>query len=330
MNGRKKSKGKTLLDVLCSRYVRLLFSLIIFSLVLLQQNLEQLVKILFSPSTLTIFVMTLVINLINVFVSSSKLTLLLNSYDEKNKLSTKETFIIYLRSVFFGIFIPTSFGGDGSKFYFLHKQQKQRAKSEIVISIFLERFTGIAALFLLIMISVIHPEIRSKYFSILTFLGQQLEVNTTILLVTAVALTVGIAVIAIVFVHHRRRIKMPNKLSTRTAFYVVVLSVLFQLIMIFNNYQVFRQLNNAGSFPDFLIFVPLLILATMLPISIQGIGVRDYLALVILQLLIPLVNTEQIAAYTIIMNFIVVSTALVGGIVNTAVTGTAQKPEARQ
>lgn len=248
------------------------------------------------------------INILNVYVSSLKLRYIV-SLMRTASTNIGNIFHIYLVSSFFALFVPSSIGWDLSKAALMKVSYSDMKTSRIVYALFIERLSGLISLLLIIFISFIIPSTREIYYNFYSYISEKLWIITLLVVITFIALAV------MVLYKYREKIKtLAIGFTKKNILQVIWLSLLFQIIMLTNNFFIFYVITGISNPIYMLIFVPIVVVVSTLPISIQWIWVRDTLWVMILPLLISSLVNEDIFLYTSIMNIIVVMSALIWGI----------------
>lgn len=199
-----------------------------------------------------------------------------------HRLATWQLMGSYFAGMFLNIFLPGAVGGDA---YRVLQVSRRTQDSEIgLVSVFLERFTGLVALSLMGILGVVPLfKLIDRWDIILLFLGcvGALAGGTLLIaspgllrwlspglnrlhlekLVTRVA---KIQALLYQFIQHRRAL-----------FLSITLSLILQISIVFYHYLLAQQLGIAVTFLELLVFVPIVVVITMLPISLGGIGIKE-------------------------------------------------------
>ena len=138
---------------------KLILSLAFFSVLLSFVQGNQLLE-LFSQINWFFFALSFVVTLVMVAASCAKWKIIL---DLKRELSYRELFRIYLVGYFFSNILPSTVGGDVVRSYYAGRLIDNQDFS--AVSVFVERFSGIFFLFLLVIVApFFRPELyRSPY-----------------------------------------------------------------------------------------------------------------------------------------------------------------------
>lgn len=296
-------------------FLKIIISIILISYIISQLNLDSLSAKFTNIWFILFLIFLLFINIFNnVIISALKLKNILQSFS-KEKIKFWEVAKIYLYSTFFGLFLPTNFGGDGAKCIFLERKYKNIGRSSVILSVFLERISGILALIGIMVISFIVPSVRHSYWLIFDIVTSYLSINQSKTIIIFLLFFMLSGVMIYLSVKYRSKaselIESFKKINFITVF---LLSFVFQLIMIFNNIIAYYYFSGQTNYTAFFIIIPITILLMTLPISFQGIGLRDGLALLLFPLFFVNPKQEDIISYTLSMNLLIVFSSLIGGI----------------
>ena len=188
----------------------------------------------------------------------------------------------YFGGMFLNNFLPGSVGGD---VYRVYRIAKETQDSEIaLVSVFLERFTGLAALSMMAIIGLLPAfeligrwDIICLFFGcVLALVGSTLIIANTYLLEKIAPWLNKLGLNTIV----RRMAKIQNLLHQfahhRQALILsTLLSLFLQFAIVYYHYLVAQQLGISISFLELLVFIPIIVVVTMLPISLGGIGIKE-------------------------------------------------------
>jgi hypothetical protein len=213
--------------------------------------------------------------------------------------------------MFFNLFLITMVGGDVMRIYLT--SQKSGRLGVVTLSVFMERLTGFVAM---LVIGFVGAAITP------TRVGRG-ELTLLIIAVTA-CLSVVFAVLAARVALRARWMPaaMHKKLAqlneclraygqqrgTLTA--VMGISFAFQLSMVLLNYLFIKACGESAPFHAMAFFVPVLTIASMLPVSLNGLGVREATSVLLLrQIHIP----EEVGLLTSLLWRVVTAVASVPG-----------------
>lgn len=201
---------------------------------------------------------------------------------------TSRLFSIYMIGSFFNTYMPGIIGGDAVKAYYLNKElhasgnrlkkqdeEKQASLIPIIASVFMDRYIGLGALLALGL--VVFP------FGVSCL--QKASVNWPVIWVIPAAACVFVsASLAIFKFRIGERMKFLVKAYKYLHFYnaskkivlkAFLYSILVQLLGILAVFIIARGLSLNISVLSLLIFLPIIVLLSALPISISGIGLRE-------------------------------------------------------
>ena len=193
-------------------------------------------------------------------------------------LSVRQAFKLNMVGMFFNLAFPTSIGGDALKALLLVRHTGRSVES--VMTVLMARLLGFAALLLI--------GLTAGF-----LFGSALLPRRTLATVAVVAglLATGVGLLvrssqasrwlgsgAGMVARTVRRAVMAGQLLARNPVPLaraLALSVVIQFLSIHAYYEASRAIGVRGPYADFLVFIPLIIMATMIPISIAGLGLRE-------------------------------------------------------
>ncbi len=222
---------------------------------------------------------------------------------------------------FFNLIMPTSIGGDLVRAYLIGKNTGEMEKSSMTVLV--DRFMGVASIFAIGLVSILlaFNELQDKRlfyiilsFFILIIISAMIFLNRKIMgffsRIFDIFKLTGL----------KKRIKefyegiyvfKQHKLSIINVF---ILSIIMQLINVYSIFVLSKGMNIQVSFYYFLIFIPLIYVLQMLPISISGIGVRENSFVFFL----GLVGVEKDSA--LLLSLLYFSFCIITGIIGAVVT----------
>lgn len=219
-----------------------------------------------------------VLMMLSVTISAYKWKLLLAIHSADYRFSLLHRY--YFIAVFFNNFLPTSIGGDGYRVY--KTLNNSRSRSAAVIAVFVERLTGIAALLVI-----------GYVCAILVHGDRQDALSRWIVAVGSIGLAAGITMVLLLWktgwlrrlLTSRRMPKVIGSVAEHLRDYAhqparsanaILVSFLFQI----HNGIAFYLLLVYGvdapiTIPEIFVVLTLINVISILPISINGIGVVD-------------------------------------------------------
>ena len=219
--------------------------------------------------------------------------------------SFKRFVYYYYAGMFFNLFLPTAIGGDISRCYYLARGEPGLKKA--VISVLADRGIGFVALFFILAVALLQSS--GMLFSEGTRLG---------VLSLAVLLALGLMVPFFfkgIFMNLQRAWMFPLVYWQRPMllFVTLLLSVLFQLIVIGAHMLIGLSLTLEIPWDYYLIFPLLAAAASMLPVTLSGLGIREGTYVLLLSKVgIP---WESGLAFALGWLVVILSASLVGGVV---------------
>lgn len=173
----------------------------------------------------------------------------------------------YFIASMFNVFLPTTIGGDAVR-VFLLEQEKMTKKTSLLL-ILVERFIGFFA------------------FTFLALIGLLLTDLPLIVNLIVIGVNLGFIFLALILFSDLFTFSFLQKIKEKfkglkfiaqqkdTLLYTLIISLLYQLVSIFIRYLVAISFGIEVSFTLFLVFIPLINLVTLLPISFGGLGLRE-------------------------------------------------------
>jgi len=218
---------------------------------------------------------------INTLISAGKWQLFLIA--DNIRLPLRGLTVSYMSGTFCNLFLPTNIGGDSYRIYDIARQSSQAARS--AVSVFADRLSGFVALVIFSFVSSLWVAIS---FGSLKFL-----IIPSLLMASFLAMSMALLkqnpVMSLLKMTGLTRFSMVTRLSDKffasvsryqadkgLFIKVMLLSFIFQFSVILVVYLMSRALGADIPFYYFSAFVPIITLMEALPISIYGIGVRDY------------------------------------------------------
>lgn len=298
--------------------VKVVLTLALLVFLLFRMDLAEFGKVLVSAN----LVLVLIAGLFyfgTVFLSVGRWKAILENFDIHTPLVplSKITLIGY----FFNLFLPSAIGGDFVRAYYLAKRES-RGMSTTVTTTLLDRTAGLSALLLIGLISVSIYPISIQGFSL-----------TGLFLLVATGFVLGITAIFHSGAHRRfnallKRLhldRFEEKLELvyqglaqlrRNRFailLVILLSLGVQLLVVIAMWFAALSIGISVSFNLFLIFIPIVNLATAIPLTINGVGVRESVYyLLFSQVGVPVESAVTLSLLNLVIMMIA---ALPGGIV---------------
>ncbi len=223
------------------------------------------------------------------FISVSRWRLLLNAQG----ISAQVGHLVraFMVSVFFNNFLPSTIGGDAFRIY--ESWRLGASKASAVAVVFVDRFLGLLALIVLTMVGLLSANPFSEsipHLSVWVFGGFVLVVALGFILFhSAFAGNLGQTDGQSKLVH--RAMGFVNKINngfaafrgrTDTVLQAFGLSLLLQANVVVQYFIIAKALHFSIPFWSFFLIIPLTLFVMLLPISINGIGLRESIFVLIL------------------------------------------------
>ncbi|MCX7770016.1 MAG: flippase-like domain-containing protein [Proteobacteria bacterium] len=226
------------------------------------------------------------------------------SYFVKTKKSIKELFQLYMIGTFFNLFMPGTVGGDVIKAYYLYKED--RKKTNPLVSVFMERYMGLCALITIALIGFFfgYDYIKDSLIDKLFYLICALFILGTLFVLFFPYEK---------FYHKldRARESIKNYMFNPSIFFrTYILSLIVQGIGVLVVYFLGIGLSIPLQFKFYLIFIPIITVISMIPISLSGFGVREYGFLYLLSIFG--ISKEKAVGLSLMWFFTMLMTGLVG------------------
>lgn len=212
-----------------------------------------------------------------IVVSNIKWSLILKAYE--SFVPFKELCAMYLKGMFFSMFLPGVYGGDFVRAY--HISRYTEKKVEGVMSVILERLTGLWGMILILLLAILYEptvvpsSIRfwSMILSVVFLVGFFLVFSKQVLKkIKVFSELIGGKISSIIGGTLDSLDILANK---RVVFFVLMYSLVFQFLVTATNYMIALSLGAEISFVCLLVSIPIISLFSMIPITFNGIGVRD-------------------------------------------------------
>jgi len=190
--------------------------------------------------------------------------------------------LVYFEGAFFNLFLPTLIGGDIVRGFAIYRITRGHDAS--VASILVDRLSGFAALIVIAMIALVlaYGQIRDPQAAVMI-----LGVAAAFILLIAMLLHSRMKKHASGLLRAVGLTKFEAKLERmvealqryrghrRALGQAILLSALLQVLIIVTYYFIGTGLNVGVPLPYFFLYVPLITVVAMLPVSVAGLGVRE-------------------------------------------------------
>ncbi|MFW6448068.1 MAG: lysylphosphatidylglycerol synthase transmembrane domain-containing protein [Halobacteriota archaeon] len=217
---------------------------------------------------------------LNIGISAYKWQLLLRLRDIH--LPARTLFVYYYVGQFFNAFLPTSIGGDGVRMYYL--DDRHGIGPDAVSSVVLERVTGLLSIFVFAGVggvvlfdqlpswlasAVVLGSVGGTAFFLLVLFDRRVRrlLDATVFRVGHLGLGDRLAAVHDALMDYRGR--------TRGLGLALGLSLLFRLIVVVNTTVVAVGIGMDIPLGYYVVIVPVVEVLLLVPVSIQGFGVRE-------------------------------------------------------
>lgn len=228
----------------------------------------------------------------------------------------------FMVAVFFNNFLPSTIGGDAMRMY--DSWRSGSSKSQAVAAVVMDRFMGLTALLVFAVVALLFGNYASLYDS------------GVVVVVAVMACTAVLALVTVMFLPRSvagwlqgMADRLPSRIAAvgnavlqslrafrdrRPALVLaLVLSFLLQANVVLYHWIVANALGLSVSLMAFFLIVPIAIVVMMVPISINGIGVRE--GLFVLLLSAHGVGQAEGLAYAWVIYSLLLLQGLIGGLV---------------
>ncbi len=262
--------------------LKLIFTIVLLLVLGYQLNLGELFSVIGSASPRLLLV-AILLQLIGTFISVLRWKIILAYFTVK--ISYIETLRIVFMGNFFNLFLPSAIGGDVFRAYYVYRSSRS-GLSQMLTTTFLDRSAGLFALLLIGLCGALYSNISvagvvlSRVFILLTVSYLLLNValfhdssqRTASRLLKRLGFHPLEEKLQLIYVGLRSLIRAPG-----SVFAILVLSLVIQSLAVCIMWFAALSLDFGSSLGVFLIFIPLINLSIMVPITINGLGLRENL-----------------------------------------------------
>ncbi len=235
------------------------------------------------------------------------------------RISYLQALRIVFMGNFFSLFLPSAIGGDVFRAYYVSRLSR-KGLSHMLTTTLLDRSAGLFALLLIGLCSSLYSDISvggvqlSRVFIAITTVYLLINVaifhdwshRTTSRLLTRFEFNTLDEKLQLIYEGLRNLIRAPG-----SVFVIIGLSLIVQFTAVWVMWFAAKSLSFDSSFSVFLIFIPLVNLSIMIPITINGFGLRESLYLL---LFAELGTQDEVSvALSLLQALIIMIVALPGG-----------------
>jgi len=260
-------------------YVRIIISILLIAYVFQKAGIRQLWQTI-QETRIEYLLLSLAITPLLIFISAWKWQVILKALTIR--VSLLKCFWLYVVGYFFNTVLPTNVGGDIVRAYAIGKANGKRA--EAFSSVFVERFTGLSVLLLMALVAfALAMRQLSSRFLVIALIVATVGYFTLLFLILYPPFLQGCLNLKFakpIFPLLRKLLKFQTatlsiKNNLQTFVFAMVNSFVFYIIAVLNVYVSSLAFNSPITFSAALIITPIVMIVTMLPISIGGIGLAE-------------------------------------------------------
>ncbi|MDD3802853.1 MAG: lysylphosphatidylglycerol synthase transmembrane domain-containing protein [bacterium] len=232
-------------------------------------------------SNLIFIVLAFLTNFIFTYILALRWQMVLKLYGFN--VSVFRSFKIYIIGLFFGNFLPSTVGTDVIRGIYIADKDKQL--SDVISSILIERWLGLLGIvtYVTIMPIIFFNRVQIKYFIPLSAGG----IILSVLFFASIANDRIFGFFFSLF-SKIKVLKFGEKINSlftslrliknhkRQLVINLTLSFMIQLVFVFTNYFIVLSQDLDITFIDLLIYVPFISVISMIPLTINGLGLREW------------------------------------------------------
>lgn len=271
-------------------------------------DLKETIKLIIHSNYLILTICVL-IYLIGQTICAYKWKLISSTIGYRKNLSDYTQY--YFIGMFFNLFLPSTIGGDVGKAYYLYKNDLNGRKSTALYTVIAERFTGVAALIWIGTLAVLSPVADSiPYF----------------FKISAICLSLGVLICPLLLPSFIRKFFKPDNWLKRSflkdilpfwnstlIFKCLFWSFLSHLTVIIIHILIGYSINIDSPLLYYFAFYPIVTIIGFIPISFNGIGIREGAYIYFLSLIG--ISRSAGLAFGLLWFAVTVICSLVGGII---------------
>lgn len=295
--------------------LRLLITILILFLIFKNVNTSQLFTILKNSNIFFLFLAVLTVGLV-CFIVALRWQLVLKLYNFDVSLS--KVFKIYNIAFFFNNFLPSTVGMDFIRGAYIVSDQKRIA--DVISSIIIERWIGLLGIIVYISVTplLFFKYGITRYFLYVSVIGIVSSIIFLTILISDKIFTFFISLFSKItffkigdkinsLMYSLRIIKHRKK----DLFYNLLLSIMIQVVFVFTNHLIVLSQGLSVRLVDEIIYVPFISIIAMIPITINGLGLREWAYINFFRL----TTKEEIVSLSLTFFIVSVIYSLVGGVI---------------
>lgn len=236
------------------------------------------------------------------------------------KVPIQKLYGAYLIGVFFNNFLPTSIGGDMVRGLDLYRHTKKG--KEIVLSVIVERVLGYTSQLIVAAIAlvIVYPSFHDPLVTWVIIGATAVYVTILALLLTPALFVLLSRVLHTLNFHliGPRLLEVPKTIALYTAspsrlLQSILLSLIIQTGIILIYYVLIRALHLTIPLADLFLFLPIISMISMIPISLGGLGLREGISIYLFQKVG--VDPAHAMGLSLAWYLILVGTSALGGVI---------------
>ncbi len=296
-------------------FFRLSITILILFFILKNTDLNSILNIVKNSN---IFYLLLAVSTIGIvcFIVALRWQLVLKIYGFN--ISLLKAFKIYNIAFFFNNFLPSTVGMDFVRGAYVVADQKRIA--DVISSIIIERWIGLLGIIFYISLT---PILFFKYGITKYFL--YVSLTGIILSVLFISVIVNDKIFNFVYICFSKIkiLNIGNRLNSlllslrvikdrkKDLLYNLVLSVLIQVVFVFTNHFIVMSQNLSVRLLDEIIYVPFISMISMIPITVNGLGLREWAYINFFKL----TSKEEILSLSLTFFLVSIIYSLIGGMI---------------
>lgn len=287
-------------------FLKLLLSSIILYLLIKGIDINQSIKTLLRINPI-VFISMVIIYLFGQELSAWKWSIISDRLGFNYKLSQYSAY--YFIGMFFNLFLPTGVGGDLTKAYYLCKNKPKCSKTDGIFSVFSDRLTGIMVLILICFVGLFfksaqYLNLYVKVFIVFAF--------TAMLLFSFLFPKISKIKYLMKYTFIKKFSNCIDKVWTKSLIKVFIISFVFHIFMLIIHFCIGRTMGLNIPVSYYLIVYPITAIVSILPISVNGIGIRELAYIYLLN--IVSVNPSQSLVFSFCWFTIALISSLFGAV----------------
>lgn len=295
--------------------LRLIITILILFFILRNVNILQLFNILKNSNLFFLFLAVLTVGLV-CFIVALRWQLVLKLYNFD--VSLIKAFKIYNIAFFFNNFLPSTVGMDFIRGAYIVSDQKRIA--DVISSIIIERWIGLLGIIVYISITplLFFKYGITKYFLYVSVVGITASIIFLTVLISDKIFTFFVSIfskITIFKIGERINSLMYSlrivKHRKQDLLYNLFLSIMIQVVFVFTNHLIVVSQGLSIRLVDEIIYVPFISIISMIPVTINGLGLREWAYINFFNL----TTKEEILSLSLTFFIVSVIYSLVGGVI---------------